>query len=160
MNQGDQTTTLTTIRRFLVGIFLVGLVGTGGELLLIEHTDGFWQWVPLLLIILALVVLCWAALKPGPVVLRVFQGSLLLLVLSGFAGCLLHYLGNVEFELEMYPSRNGFELFRESIAGATPALAPGTMMMLGLVGWVYIYRHPRLGRTRRKWTSEDKGGTG
>ncbi len=148
MNEYDQSYTLPILRFFLMGILLTGLVGTGAELLLMEHTDGFWQRVPLFLIVLPLVVLCWAALRPGPLVLRVFQGTMLLVVLSGLVGCILHYQGNVEFELEMYPSRQGIELFWESIMGATPSLAPGTMMMLGWVGLAYSYRNTRLGRPR------------
>ena len=145
-NEHGETRTLSTLRWFLMAIFLTGLVGTGAELLLMGHTDGFWQRVPLVLIVLALAVLCWATLKPGPAVMRVFQGAMLLFVLSGVVGCVLHYQGNVEFELEMYPSRKGLELFGESIMGATPTLAPGMMMTLGLVGLTYTYRHPRLNR--------------
>ncbi len=124
-----------------------------------EHTDGFWQRVPLFLIILPLGVLCWAALRPGPLIMRVFQGTMLLVGLSGLVGCVLHYQGNMEFELEMHPSRKGIELFWESITGATPSLAPGMMMTRGLVGLAYSYRNPRLGRPRGR-ASEDHGGTG
>jgi hypothetical protein len=159
VNEHDQTTTLAAMRFFLMGIFLTGLVGTGGELLLMEHTEGFWQRLPLFLIVLVLVVLCCSALKPGPLVWRVFQGTMLLVVLTGLVGCILHYQGNVEFELEMYPSRKGMELFRESITGATPSLAPGIMMILGLVGLAYTYRHPRLSRTQEN-PSDDTGGIG
>ena len=66
----------------------------------------------------------------------------ILFVLSGVVGLWLHYHGNVEFELEMYPGLAGFELFRESVTGATPTLAPGTMLELGLLGLLYTYRHP------------------
>jgi len=135
------------------------LVGTAVELLLMGHTDGFWQLVPLSLIVMVLVVLCWARLKPGPLIMRVFQGSMLLVVSSGLVGCILHYQGNVEFELEMYPYLKGMELFWESITGATPSLAPGMMITLGLVGLAFSYRHPRLDRSGMS-PSEDKGGIG
>lgn len=147
VNGHDPTSTLTTVRFFLMVILLMGLVGTAVELLLMEHTDGILQLVPLSLIVVVLAVLCWVALKPGPLTMRVFQGTMLLVVLSGLVGCILHYQGNVEFELEMYPSLKGMELFWESITGATPSLAPGMMITLGLVGLAYSYRHPRLGRS-------------
>jgi hypothetical protein len=89
--------------------------------------------------------------------MRVFQGTMLLLVFGGLVGCILHYQGNVEFELEMHPSLEGRELFWESITGATPSLAPGMMITLGLVGLAYGYRHPRLGRSGGS-PSGDKGG--
>lgn len=157
MNEHGETTTLRTLRWLLMIILVTALVGTGAELLLMEHTGGFWQLVPLVLIAGVLLVLCWAALKPGSVAMRVFQGAMLLLVLSGGVGCTLHYWENAQFELEMYPSRKGLELFRESIMGATPSLAPGMMITLGFVGLAYTYRHPRLDRIQGS-SSGDKGG--
>lgn len=50
--------------------------------------------------------------------------------------------GNVEFELEMYPDLSGWKLFRDSMMGATPALAPGAMVQIGLVGLAWTFRHP------------------
>ena len=81
---------------------------------------------------------------------------MILFVLSGLVGLILHYQGNAEFELEMYPSLNGLELFWEAIRGATPTLAPGTMIQLGLLGWVYTIRHPQLG-SLKEGPSDDKG---
>jgi len=43
----------------------------------------------------------------------------------------------------------GFELFKESMMGATPALAPGMMAHLGLLGLALTYRHPLLARRER-----------
>ncbi len=122
----------------------MGAVGTGAELLLLGHTEDLWQWVPLVLMAASLVTLGWRVVAPGAGSLRVFRVTMILFVLSGVAGLWLHYTGNAEFELEMYPALQGFELFRESVTGATPTLAPGTMLGLGLLGLVYIYRHPAL----------------
>ncbi len=151
-----QTNILVLIRWFLMAILLMGLLGTGVELLLLEHIEGFWQWVPLFLIAMGLVVLCWGLLKPGRRNIRVLQGTMILFVLSGLVGFILHYQGNAEFELEMYPSLKGIELFWEAIQGATPTLAPGTMIQLGLLGLVYTHRHPQLGSSRGS-PSNDKG---
>ncbi len=60
---------------------------------------------------------------------------------SGNLGLFLHYDGNVEFELEMYPEMEGWELVWEALTGATPALAPGGMVLLGLIGIAFSYRH-------------------
>jgi hypothetical protein len=65
---------------------------------------------------------------------------MLFAVVSGLAGHWLHYRGNVEFEREMYPDRAGVELFTESMTGATPVLAPGTMTVIGLLGLVAVWR--------------------
>ena len=40
----------TTIRRLLIAVFVFGAVGTGAELILLEHTDDIWQWTPLILL--------------------------------------------------------------------------------------------------------------
>lgn len=137
--------TVGGFRSFLLLLFVIGVVGTGAELLLLGHTEDLWQWVPLMLMAASLVTLGWRVVARGSTSLRIFQGTTILCVLSGVVGLWLHYHGNAEFELEMYPALQGFELFRESVTGATPALAPGTMVELGLLGLVYTYRHPVFG---------------
>ena len=136
-------------RRLLLLLFVIGVVGTGAELLLLGHTDDLWQWVPLVLMAASLITLGWRVVARGSTSLRVFQVTTILFVLSGVAGLWLHYRGNAEFELEMYPALQGFELFRESVTGATPTLAPGTMLELGLLGLVYTFRHPAFGNPPR-----------
>jgi hypothetical protein len=46
-------------------------------------------------------------------------------------------------------------LFREALSGATPALAPGTMVQFGLLGLLYTYRHPRLDAAERETRREE-----
>ena len=138
----DESTLVRFIRRALLAILVVGIVGTGVELLLLKHTEDFWQWAPLALMALALVALAWQGIRPGPASLRAVQGTMWLFVLSGAIGVFLHYRGNVAWELESMPGIGGLELFKKAIMGATPTLAPGTMLQLGLVGLLYAYRHP------------------
>jgi hypothetical protein len=65
---------------------------------------------------------------------RLFQLTMVAFILSGAVGVGLHYQGNVEFERELAPDASGLPLVWEALKGATPALAPGTMMLLGAVG--------------------------
>jgi len=139
---------LRVTRRVLLAILVLGLIGSGVELLLLKHTDGLWQLVPLFQIGVALVVLGWHAVAPGPASLRALQVLMAMFLLSGIAGVLLHYRGNMAWELERMPGTGGWELFRRAVRGATPALAPGAMLQLGLVGLLYTYRHPAAKRTR------------
>lgn len=118
------------------------MVGTLAELLLLEHFEDAWQWAPIALLGAALLTMVWHALDRGPTTLNVLRGLMVLSVLSGAVGLLLHYKGNVEFELEMYPDLSGWQLFRDSMMGATPALAPGAMLQIGLVGLAWTFRHP------------------
>ena len=102
------------------------------------------QVVPLALIVLALVCVLWHALVPTASNVRVLQALMVLFVVAGPIGMGLHYDANAEFEHEMDPSLSGVRLWSESLSGATPLLAPGSMVQLGLIGLVYTYRHPRL----------------
>ena len=48
-----------TMRRLLLALLFLGLVGTGAELLLLQHTESLWELIPLVLIGLTLVILAW-----------------------------------------------------------------------------------------------------
>jgi hypothetical protein len=132
------------LRRCVLAILLFGTVGTLAELLLLEHYEEWWQRVPLLLLGVAAPLIAWCALFPSARALKSLRGLMLLFVVAGALGVYQHYTGNAEFELEMYPSRAGLELFWESLKGATPALAPASLSWLGLIGLAYVVRHPAL----------------
>ena len=132
----------SSLRKLLLITLLVSLVGTTAELVLLEHFEDVWQWVPIAIMTAALLTLGWHALERGPKSLNVLRALMVLSLASGFVGLLLHYQGNVEFELEMYPDLAGWQLFKDSMMGATPALAPGAMMQIGLIGLAWTFRHP------------------
>ena len=135
---------MNLVRTLVLGVFLFGVVGTGAELILLEHMEDGWMWIPLVLMGLSVLSIAAYGTTGASWALRIFQGIMLLFIVSGFIGIWLHYKGNVEFELEMYPSIKGLELFWEAMKGATPALAPGTMTQLGLLGLIYTFKHPKL----------------
>ena len=127
---------MTGNRRLLGATFLLGCLGTGTELLLIGHVEDWWQYVPIVL--LAIGCAGYVLIASGNTTARAtFRALMIAFAISGAAGSMLHYNGNVEFEREVDPELSGMALFTESIRGATPALAPGTMMLLGAVGWAY-----------------------
>ena len=141
-----RTPTEGTIRRILLVTLVLGIAGTTTELLLLGHFEDWRQLIPLLLLACALLVLAWHARERRAAPVRVFQGLMAVFAAAGVTGLALHYRGNMEFELEMYPTMSGFELFKKTITGATPALAPGTMVQIALIGLAYTYRHPCLDR--------------
>ena len=106
--------------------------------------ESFGQRIPLVSLGAALVAAALCLAVPSGPVVRLLMWTMVLNLAMGVAGLALHYKGNVEFELEMYPSMGGWELVRESLTGALPALAPGTMIYLGLLGWAATFRHPLL----------------
>lgn len=137
------------LRRILLAVLALSCIGTGAELLLLEHTEDVWQWAPIGLLAAGLLALAYRLAAPRPRALKLLRAVMGLCVLSGAVGVFLHYRGNTEFELEMMPSLAGLDLFRKSIQGATPALAPGAMVQIGLVGLAYCFRHPLLRKGRR-----------
>ena len=132
------------LRTFVLVVFVVGVLGTAGELVLLGHFEDTWQQAPLALLPLGLLAAAWQRVTRRRLGARVFQCVMAAFVASGLAGLWLHYHGNAEFEVEMYPAIGGWELVREALSGATPALAPAAMIQLGLLGLVCTYRHPAL----------------
>ena len=126
------------MRNFILAIFLVSSIGTGAELFLLEHMEDFWQWVPLVLILLSSTLIVWLHLSPTKTISQIFYGLMLLSMFSAGLGIFFHLKGNIEFELEMYPNMGGLKLIWESLKGATPALAPGTMLASGMIGLLYL----------------------
>lgn len=125
---------------------MLGLLGTGAELLLLQHYEDAAQYTPLVVIGCALISLCWVLIKPARHAVRAMRLVMAALAITGAIGIGLHMDGNEEFELEMYPDRQGWELLWKTLAGATPALAPGAMTLLGLIGLAQTHDHPALRR--------------
>ena len=131
------------LRRALLAIFLLGVSGCAGELLLLSHFEGAWQLVPLGLFGLSVLVLALHAAKPRGVSISLFQLTMILFLISGIVGIFLHYQAKAEFAREMHPLLQGFDLMREALKGQMPpVLAPGMMIHLGLLGLAWTWRHP------------------
>jgi hypothetical protein len=135
---------LATIRTILLWALVLGAAGMMAELLLIGHDESASQFVPLVLLGAGVVLGASLIAAPSTWSLRLLQLLMVLFVGSGMLGVALHYQGNEEFELEMAPSMSGLKLVAETLTGATPVLAPGSMSLLGVVGLAFTYRHPLL----------------
>lgn len=134
--------TIATVRRLLFLTLFLGLAGTFAELLLLGHFEDWTQYVPLVVLVGALSAQGWFLASRSAASVRGVRAAMWICILSGAAGVLLHYQGNMEFELEMTPGAAGWPLFSAVMTGATPALAPGSMVQLGLVGLAWAFRHP------------------
>jgi hypothetical protein len=123
------------MRRPLLLLLTAALIGIAVELLLLGHTEDLLQWIPLALVAVALVALAWDHWAPSAASRRTSQTVMWLLILSGAAGIVLHFLGNREFQLETDPTLSGLPLVWKIIrAQSPPALAPATMALLGALG--------------------------
>lgn len=137
----SRMTTLQAVRRFLLAILLVGMGGTAVELLLLKHDEGAIQLVPLVLLGLGLAVVAWHAIRPGGASTGAVRATMVAFLAAGGAGVYYHYRTNVEFQLESDPSLRGRALLMKVLeAKVPPALAPGVMIQLGLIGLAYTYR--------------------
>jgi hypothetical protein len=126
-------------------LLLLGLIGTAIELWLLDHSEDWLQWIPLILIAAGLLVASWHMISGAKASLRVMRVIMIGFVLSGAIGIGLHYRGGVEFQQEVDPSITGIDLFLKVMESkAPPMLAPGVMAQLGLLGLAYTYRHPAL----------------
>jgi hypothetical protein len=132
-------------RRALLVIQLGALAGTATELVLLEHYDGWKQWIPLALLVAGTVLATLLLLAPRPTAVRAWRGLMIAYVVAGALGVWFHYEGNVEFEIERTPELAGWALFKAAMTGATPALAPGTMLQFGLLGLLlaWLLSEPR-----------------
>jgi hypothetical protein len=140
------TTTLirASLRQLILALVLVGLMGLEVELALLRHAESLTQWIPHVTLMMGLLITVAVYVRPGPATLRAFQLVMLIFVVVGALGVYLHFQGNVEFALERDPSLSGTRLIWKALRGATPALAPGALAQLGLLGLLFAYRHPAL----------------
>ena len=133
--------TLASVRRLLIALLCLGLCGTTLELWLIGHHEDVWQWIPLAVMTASTVSAGWVVVTWSRSATVVFRIMMAMLMLSGVVGAVLHYRANMEFQLEMDPALGGLALMAKILhAKAPPALAPGNMVLLALVGLVAVWR--------------------
>jgi hypothetical protein len=145
---GDSPT-LETIRRLLLLLVAGGTVAMGVDLTLIGHYEDSNQVIPLVVGGAGLLTMIWVALRPSVARLRVLQLVMLCFIGTGVIGVALHFQANAEFQREIDPAISTHDLIRKVVeATAPPALSPGLLVQLGLLGLVYTYRHPALGAER------------
>jgi hypothetical protein len=131
------------LRRILLGILFVGLAGLAIELLLLKHDEEATQLIPLALIALGFAVMAWHAVQESVASVMAVQITMVLFIAAGLLGVYLHYQANVEFQREVDPSIAGRALLWKAMTARTPpALAPGSMVQLGLIGLAYAFRYP------------------
>ena len=137
--------TLAAIRGVLLALVALGTLGMSVDLSLIGHWEDVDQVIPLAVAAAGLLAVLSVAVRPGMATLRLLQFVMLTYVGTGIIGVTLHFKANAEFQHEIDPSLGGLDLFWKVVeATAPPALAPGVMIQLGLLGLVYTYHHPAL----------------
>lgn len=133
-----------SLREMILALVVIGTIGLIAELLLLEHFDSWTQWIPLACLGAGLATTVVVARSTTPGKLRAFQVMMGIFVVAGVLGLILHFKGNIEWALERTPELSGLALMWKALSGATPALAPGALAQLGLLGLAWSYRHPAL----------------
>ncbi len=129
-------------RRLALILLLLSTAGITAELVLLEHYAEPPQWAPLALLVVGLVVASAVAAGATPGRVRALKLVASLQVVAACVGIFLHLRSNFEFELELRPGTSGLPLVVETLRGAIPALAPGALAQLGLLGLLVCFRHP------------------
>jgi hypothetical protein len=144
------------LRRWVLGVLVLGLAGTVTELVLLEHYEQPLQLVPLVLIVAAVAAIAWQVMRNDAASLRAVEIIMVLFVLAAFAGVAAHFRGSAEFQLDLNPSMSAWELMEKVMrAKAPPLLAPGMMLQMGLLGLAYVYSDVRhRARIRRVFRSK------
>ena len=125
---------LRRLQQLLLVLLAAGISGLELELVLLEHTESVWQWMPLVLLGAGLITTIAMLARPNRAMRLAFRAAMALLVIVGLLGVYLHFQGNIEFAREHDPAIKGLALIWESLRGATPSLAPGAMAQLGVLG--------------------------
>jgi len=131
-----------SLRQLVLALVFIGILGLEVELALLTHAESASQWIPHVALVIGLIATAVVHFRPAPATLRVFQAIAAGFLIVGALGVYLHLRGNVEFALERDPSLSGLSLIWKALRGATPALAPGALAQLGLLGLLYTYEHP------------------
>jgi uncharacterized membrane protein len=139
------------LRLWILGVLVLGLLGTVTELVLLEHYEQPLQFVPLALIVAAVAVLIWESRRHDAASRRAVLIVMGLFVLAGFVGVVAHFHGSAEYQLELNPEMSNWELLEKVLrAKAPPLLAPGMMLQLGLLGLAYTFSDPHFRRSEMK----------
>jgi hypothetical protein len=138
--------TLRRIRIGVLGLVVVGLIGTAVELVLLAHDEDVKQFLPFVAIAMGVDATGWRLARPRRSAVLAVQLTMAILILTGGVGVVLHYQANMEFQLEMDRSLSGLNLMMKVLeAKAPPALAPANMALLGLIGLAGVYRDTKGG---------------
>jgi hypothetical protein len=136
---------LSTLRTVIFVVLIFGIGGLLAELLLIAHYEDATQWIPLVLLAVALVALAVDLVLARGWTGLLVQLTMVLVVAAGALGIYFHFHGSREFQIEMDPQMRGAALVWHVMrAKSPPTLAPGSMVQLGILGLGYAY----LRRTR------------
>jgi hypothetical protein len=131
---------LLVIRRVILAVLLLGMIGLLAELLLIAHYADVTQWIPIALLGIGLGVIAADVVFARNWTPLLIQLTMVIVIAAGLLGVYFHYRGSREFQIEMDPQMRGTTLVWHVLrAKSPPTLAPGSMIQIGILGLGYAY---------------------
>ena len=132
-----------TLRRLLLWLLLLGLAGMATELTLLGHYEDTNMLIPFLAMAVAAAGAIARLARPSPGSVRWLRASMVPMMAAGATGAYLHYVGGLEFQVDMDPTLSRWQLFwKVAHMQAPPMLAPGVLVQLALLGLMSTYRDP------------------
>jgi hypothetical protein len=141
-SNGAVRNSLATLRTLLLVVVGAGILGIGGDLILMRHWASIEAWPPLILLAVSLPLLFKMGFHPTRRSVRAFQAVMALFVVVGAIGVWLHWRRNVLVETSIDPTLHGWTFLWRTLFGRVPILAPGALVHMGLVGLLATFRHP------------------
>jgi hypothetical protein len=132
------------LRQFLLLLAALLCLGTLGELVLTDHMEEPLQLVPFVLCGVGLVALGLVFKWPQRKTIWGLRSVMLLVALGGLLGIYEHLAGNWDFAQEIDQQASGIKLLLSTLTGASPALAPGILIVTAIVAQMATYFHPAL----------------
>ena len=112
-------------------IFLIMVFGMLADLLLIEHFESFWQFVPV--VFLGVAGISYFLISKGRRA-GLFKAWMYLGMLSGVIGIFMHVRNNWEFAIELRSNLKGWDLITAVATGAIPVISPGFLIPISMLG--------------------------
>ncbi|MAJ32914.1 MAG: hypothetical protein CMC18_09795 [Flavobacteriaceae bacterium] len=127
------STLKTTVLTFLIVAFGLLL-----DLYFIQHYENFLQLLPILGIWSLLIIFAIRRRLSNKFITTLMIYSIILIALIGLLGVFFHLKANFEFEKEIYVNETTINLLINSFSGALPVFAPGSLLILSLLGMLYL----------------------
>lgn len=142
------TEVLRQLRRFLLVLSVLLFGGAIIELWLVNHTDGWLQWIPFFLSAAGSVVSIIVLFRTQPITVVVLRVCMVVIMLGTLFGIYQHVAGNLTLEREINPGASTSRLIKRSLQGGNPLLAPGILAVAAMVALGATYRYEITGTSR------------
>lgn len=136
----NATEVLRQLRRFLLLLSVLLFGGAIIELWLVNHTDGWLQWIPFFLSAAGSVASIIVLFRIQPITVVVLRVCMIVIMLGTLFGIYQHVAGNLALEREINPGASTSRLIKRSLQGGNPLLAPGILAVAAMVALCATYR--------------------